>query len=83
MAALVEGQQYGLSAQDKINCNKSLIFVKLTDSALRSIDEFVKSKVSICFNSVNQCKIVNFYLSLLKYVYTSLAVLIKINYLIA
>lgn len=83
MAALVEGQQYGLSAQDKINCNKSLIFVKLTDSALRSIDEFVKSKVSMSFISVNQCKIVNFYLSLVKYAYTSLTVLIKINCLIA
>ena len=52
MAALVEGQQYGLSAQDKINCNKSLVFVKLTDSALRSIEEFFKLKVSICFNLV-------------------------------
>ncbi|KAF8788332.1 RNA polymerase II elongation factor ELL2 like protein [Argiope bruennichi] len=44
MAALVEGQQYGLSAQDKINCTKSLIFVKLTDSALRSIEECFKNK---------------------------------------
>ncbi|GFU11193.1 RNA polymerase II elongation factor ELL2 [Nephila pilipes] len=44
MAALVEGQQYGLSAQDKINCTKSLVFVKLTDSALRSIEEYVKNK---------------------------------------
>ncbi|XP_035230097.1 RNA polymerase II elongation factor ELL-like [Stegodyphus dumicola] len=44
MAALLEGQQYGLSAQDKINSNKSLVFVKLTDSALRSIEEYVKNK---------------------------------------
>ncbi|XP_054721001.1 RNA polymerase II elongation factor ELL2-like [Uloborus diversus] len=44
MAALLEGQQYGLSAQDKINSNKTLVFVKLTDSALRSIEEFVKKK---------------------------------------
>ncbi|GFR29082.1 RNA polymerase II elongation factor ELL2 [Trichonephila clavata] len=44
MAALLEGQQYGLSAQDKINCTKSLVFVKLTDSALRSIEEYVKNK---------------------------------------
>ncbi|CAL1299420.1 unnamed protein product [Larinioides sclopetarius] len=44
MAALVEGQQYGLSAQDKINCTKSLVFVKLTDSALRSIEEYVKNR---------------------------------------
>ncbi|KAG8200366.1 hypothetical protein JTE90_028547 [Oedothorax gibbosus] len=44
MAALVEGQQYGLSAQDKINCTKSVVFVKLTDSALRSIEEYVKNK---------------------------------------
>ncbi|XP_015903505.1 RNA polymerase II elongation factor ELL2 [Parasteatoda tepidariorum] len=44
MAALIEGQQYGLSAQDKINSNKSIVFVKLTDSALRSIEEYVKNK---------------------------------------
>lgn len=53
MAALVEGQKYGLSAQDKINSNKSLVFVKLTDSALRSIEEFVKLKVRMSKNYVH------------------------------
>ncbi|XP_076355611.1 suppressor of Triplolethal [Tachypleus tridentatus] len=44
MATLVEGQQYGLSSQGNIFNNKSLIFVKLTDSALRSIEDYLKSR---------------------------------------
>ncbi|XP_022255035.1 RNA polymerase II elongation factor Ell-like [Limulus polyphemus] len=44
MAALIEGQQYGLSSQGNIFNNKSLIFVKLTDSALRSIEDYLKSR---------------------------------------
>ncbi|CAN8005395.1 unnamed protein product [Ixodes hexagonus] len=46
MAALVEGSQYGLSSQGNYSKNKTLIFVKLTDSALRSIEEYLKYKVS-------------------------------------
>uniref|UniRef100_A0A6G5ACV0 Putative rna polymerase ii elongation factor ell n=1 Tax=Rhipicephalus microplus TaxID=6941 RepID=A0A6G5ACV0_RHIMP len=44
MAALVEGSQYGLSSQGNYSKNKTLIFVKLTDSALRSIEEYLKYK---------------------------------------
>ncbi|XP_013789953.1 RNA polymerase II elongation factor ELL-like [Limulus polyphemus] len=46
MAALVEGQQYGLSSQGSNSSNKSLIFVKLTDSGLRSIEEYLKNRGS-------------------------------------
>uniref|UniRef100_A0A2R5LKI2 Putative rna polymerase ii elongation factor ell n=1 Tax=Ornithodoros turicata TaxID=34597 RepID=A0A2R5LKI2_9ACAR len=46
MAALVEGTRYGLSSQGTYSKNKTLIFVKLTDSALRSIEEYLKYKGS-------------------------------------
>lgn len=46
MAALVEGHQYGLSSHELLTQNKSVVHVKLTDSALKTIEEFVKSKVS-------------------------------------
>ena len=46
MAALVAGVQYGLTSQEHFNENKSLIFVKLTDSAFRAIDQYLKNKVS-------------------------------------
>lgn len=49
MAALVAGVQYGLTSQDHFNENKSLIFVKLTDSALRAIEEYLRNKVSQVF----------------------------------
>lgn len=38
---------YNLSSQNSLNCNKELIFVKLTDSALRAIEEYQKNQVSI------------------------------------
>ncbi|XP_071450365.1 RNA polymerase II elongation factor Ell [Hetaerina americana] len=44
MAALVAGVQYGLSSQGNFHENKSLIFVKLTDSAYRAIDDYLKNK---------------------------------------
>ncbi|XP_068912678.1 RNA polymerase II elongation factor Ell [Tenebrio molitor] len=44
MATLCPGVQYGLSSQQNFGENKDLIFVKLTDSALRAIDEFVKNQ---------------------------------------
>uniref|UniRef100_A0A146MD56 RNA polymerase II elongation factor ELL n=4 Tax=Lygus hesperus TaxID=30085 RepID=A0A146MD56_LYGHE len=44
MAALVAGVQYGLASQGHFNENKSLIFVKLTDSALRAIEDYVKNR---------------------------------------
>ncbi|KAI5722107.1 hypothetical protein M8J76_003820 [Diaphorina citri] len=44
MAALVAGVQYGLSSQLNLNENKSIIFVKLTDSALKAIEDYVKNR---------------------------------------
>ncbi|XP_047122033.1 RNA polymerase II elongation factor Ell-like [Schistocerca piceifrons] len=43
MAELVEGVQYGLSSQGN-NSDKSLIFVKLTDSAYRAIESYLKNQ---------------------------------------
>lgn len=50
MAALCTGTSYGLSNL-KANDNKELIFVKLTDSAFRAIEEYNRNKVSAhrCF----------------------------------
>jgi RNA polymerase II elongation factor ELL len=45
MAGLVEGVQYGLSSHGHFNENKSLIFVRLTDSAYRAIEVFLRNKV--------------------------------------
>lgn len=44
MAALCPGVQYGLSSQESFGENKDLIFVKLTDSALRTIEEFLRNQ---------------------------------------
>ncbi|GAB6019015.1 hypothetical protein CHUAL_000646 [Chamberlinius hualienensis] len=48
MAALVEGRQYGLSSKGLSNENKTRIFVKLTDSALKAVEEHLISR--------NNCK---------------------------
>ncbi|CAH1974952.1 unnamed protein product [Acanthoscelides obtectus] len=45
MAALCPGVQYGLSSQQNFGENKDLIFVKLTDSALRAIEEYLKNQM--------------------------------------
>ena len=45
MAALVQGRDYPLSSHSFSNSNKSAFHVKLTDSALRAIEEFQKLKV--------------------------------------
>lgn len=45
MAALCTGTSYGLSNL-RANDNKDLIFVKLTDSAFRAIEEYNRNKVS-------------------------------------
>lgn len=47
MAALCPGVQYGLSSQQNFGENKDLIFVKLTDSALRAIEDYLKNQVSL------------------------------------
>lgn len=46
MAALAAGVQYGLSSHSNFHKNKSLIFVKLTDSAQRAIEDFLRNRVS-------------------------------------
>lgn len=46
MAALVPGVQYGLSSSGNFVENKELIFVKLTDSAYKAIQDYLKNKVS-------------------------------------
>ncbi|XP_069137505.1 RNA polymerase II elongation factor ELL-like [Argopecten irradians] len=45
MAALVEGRHYGLSSSISSQEHKTVVQVKLTDSALKTIDEFLKIKV--------------------------------------
>ncbi|EEB16670.1 hypothetical protein Phum_PHUM432210 [Pediculus humanus corporis] len=42
MAELVAGVQYGLSSRNSIE-KPSIFFVKLTDSAVRSIEEYYKN----------------------------------------
>lgn len=43
MAALPAGVQYGLSSESSYKENKELVFVKLTDSALKAIEDFLKN----------------------------------------
>uniref|UniRef100_T1JP56 RNA polymerase II elongation factor ELL N-terminal domain-containing protein n=1 Tax=Strigamia maritima TaxID=126957 RepID=T1JP56_STRMM len=49
MAALVDGQSYGLSSHGQNSENRTLVFVKLTDSALRAIEEYL-----ICRGTTNR-----------------------------
>ena len=45
-AVLAEGVQYGLSSHGISSENhKSLVFVKLTDSSAKAIEEYLKNKV--------------------------------------
>ncbi|XP_033749408.1 RNA polymerase II elongation factor ELL-like [Pecten maximus] len=44
MAALAEGRHYGLSSSISSQEHKTVVQVKLTDSALKTIDEFLKIK---------------------------------------
>ncbi|XP_017782477.1 PREDICTED: RNA polymerase II elongation factor Ell [Nicrophorus vespilloides] len=55
MAALCPGVQYGLSSQESFGANKDLIFVKLTDSALRAIEDFVRNQ-----NKLNKAPTIKF-----------------------
>ncbi|XP_068622465.1 RNA polymerase II elongation factor ELL [Battus philenor] len=43
MAALPAGVQYGLSSESSYKENKELVFVKLTDSALKAIEDFIRN----------------------------------------
>lgn len=56
MAALCPGVKYGLSSQQNFGEDKDLIFVKLTDSALRAIEEYIKSQVSLDFQQLSYQK---------------------------
>lgn len=51
MAALPAGVQYGLSSEPSNKENKELFFFKLTDSALKAIQDFLRnnrvSKIAI------------------------------------
>lgn len=45
MATLVEGEKYGLSSTSANYELKSVVHVKLTDSALKAIEDLLKCKV--------------------------------------
>ena len=47
MATLVTGVQYGLSSPLNFHKTKSFIYVKLTDSALRAVEEYSRNSVSV------------------------------------
>lgn len=43
MAALPAGVQFALSSESSYKENKELVFVKLTDSALKAIEDFIRN----------------------------------------
>ena len=51
MAVLADGQKFALSSISKSQTNKSVLYVKLTDSALRSLEEYLKNKVSVLYQA--------------------------------
>ncbi|XP_060526117.1 RNA polymerase II elongation factor Ell [Cylas formicarius] len=51
MAALCPGVQYGLSSQQNFGEHKDLIFVKLTDSALRAIEDYIKNQNKFAYQN--------------------------------
>ena len=46
MSMLVAGCEYGLSSNESTSANKTVLHVKLTDSALKAFEEYQKIKVS-------------------------------------
>lgn len=60
MAALPAGVQYGLSSESSYKENKELLFVKLTDSALKAIEDFLRNNrvsliaILLCQNKISQ-----------------------------
>ena len=56
MAVLTDGQKFGLSS--KSQTNKSVLYVKLTDSALRSLEEYLKNNKHnlLKLNHLTYCK---------------------------
>ena len=51
-ASLVQGQEYGLASNVSTSGTKTLIHFKLTDSALRTLEEYSRHKVSIISISI-------------------------------
>ena len=59
MATLEEGCQYGLSSNFSSFSNKSVVHVKLTDTSLKVIEDFVKKKVKqLCFISFSRSELI-------------------------
>ncbi|XP_077989529.1 RNA polymerase II elongation factor ELL-like [Glandiceps talaboti] len=56
MAALAEGEQYGLSCNSLAGHGKTVLLLKLTDSSLRAIEEFRKLKAKTCVKPSIQFK---------------------------
>ena len=47
MASIIEGQQYALTSQFS-NKGQSMVFVKLTDSALKAIEDYAAAIAKVC-----------------------------------
>ena len=54
MATIVEGQQYALTSQFTNSNNKgqSMVFVKLTDSALKAIEDYAAALSKVLYNDM-------------------------------
>lgn len=68
MAALEEGFQYGLSSNSISSSNRTVVHVKLTDTSLRIIEEYLRRKVLVFFTDVfrdfrKNVHVVSFYAS--------------------
>ena len=62
MASIVEGQQYALSSHFNNGKGQSMVYVKLTDSILKAIEDYASaiSKVSL-YNKLEQFKYLEIY----------------------
>lgn len=56
MAALVEGEQYGLTSGNSTGADRTCVYLKLTDSALRAVEEFQKIQ-----NATSRTPTIQFY----------------------
>lgn len=50
MASIIEGQQYALNSQFSNNRGQSMVFVKLTDSALKAIEDYAAAVSKVCLH---------------------------------
>lgn len=53
MATLVEGREYGLASNALSEGNKTVVHFKLTDTALKTLENFYKIKVTIFFSNIS------------------------------